>query len=142
LGLFLAGASFCQFVVLPKAIQALLWFNELLDVEPDLRLSEYLGFAILLPLIFGLSFQTPLVMVFLERVGLVSVETFRTKRKIAFFVLAVISAVGPTIDYASMLFQLAALYILYELGILLCAWSSKRQELDIEVPDTEEMVEV
>jgi sec-independent protein translocase protein TatC len=142
LGLFLAGAVFCQFIVLPKAIQALLWFNELINVEPDIRLNEYLGFAILLPLIFGLSFQTPLVMLFLERVGLVSVETFRTKRKIAFFVLAVISAVGPTIDYASMLFQLAALYVLYELGILLCAWSSKRQELDIEVPESEQMVEV
>jgi sec-independent protein translocase protein TatC len=142
LGLFLAGAVFCQFIVLPKAIQALLWFNELINVEPDIRLNEYLSFAILLPLIFGLSFQTPLVMLFLERVGLVSVETFRTKRKIAFFVLAVISAVGPTIDYASMLFQLAALYVLYELGILLCAWSSKRQELGFEVPESEEMVEV
>src|SRR5262249_39142096 len=46
LGLFLAGVLFCQFLVLPKAIEALLWFNDWLDYEPDLRLSEWLGFAL------------------------------------------------------------------------------------------------
>src|SRR5207253_11065008 len=60
LGLFLAGAACCQWVVLPQAISALLWFNEWLNVDPDLRLNEYLGFAILFPVFFGLSFQTPL----------------------------------------------------------------------------------
>src|SRR5262249_39623466 len=65
LGLFLAGVVVCEFMVIPKAIEALLWFNEWLGLEPDLRLNEWLSFALLLPLVFGLSFQTPMVMLFL-----------------------------------------------------------------------------
>src|SRR5262249_37726101 len=70
LGLFLAGVFVCEFLALPKAIEALLWFNEWLGMQPDLRLNEWLGFAIFVPLVFGISFQTPLVMFFLERVGI------------------------------------------------------------------------
>ena len=81
LGLFLAGVLICEFFVIPKAIEALLWFNEWLGFKPDLRLNEWLSFAIFMPLIFGLSFQTPLVMVFLNKLGIVGVETFRGKRK-------------------------------------------------------------
>jgi sec-independent protein translocase protein TatC len=142
LGLFLLGALACQFVVLPKAIQALLWFNEWLDVEPDLRLNEWLGFAIMLPLVFGLSFQTPLVMLFMERIGLFTVETYRKKRRIAFFILAVIACFGPSLDAFSMIFQWIALCLLYQLGIWLCIWSPSRPESDIETPASDELVEV
>jgi sec-independent protein translocase protein TatC len=140
--LFLAGALACQFVVLPKAIQALLWFNEWLDVEPDLRLNEWLGFAIMLPLVFGISFQTPLVMLFMERIGLFTVESYRKKRRMAFFILAVIACFGPTIDAFSMIFQWIALCLLYQLGIWLCIWSPSRTDTDLDVPQSEEMVEV
>ena len=91
--LFLAGVLVCEFLVIPKAVEALLWFNEWLDLEPDFRLNEWLGFAIFMPLVFGLSFQTPLVMLFMERIGVVTVETFRAKRRIAWFVMAVFAAI-------------------------------------------------
>ena len=127
LGLFLAGAACCQWVVLPQAISALLWFNEWLNVDPDLRLNEYLGFAILFPVFFGLSFQTPLVMLFMERIGLMTVESYKKKRAIAFFILAVIAAIGPTMDAFSMIFQWIALCLLYQLGIWLCMWSPRKE---------------
>ena len=60
----------CQFFVLPGAVKALLKFNEMLGFDPDIRLNEWLGLAIILPLVFGLSFQTPLVMIFLNRIGM------------------------------------------------------------------------
>ena len=47
-------------------------------LEPDLRLNEWLGFAIWMPVVFGVSFQTPLVMLFMERIGLFSVEASGT----------------------------------------------------------------
>src|SRR5439155_12176307 len=62
LGLFLVGVLICEFLVMPKAVEALLWFNEWIGLEPDMRLNEWLGFAIWMPVIFGLSFQTPLAM--------------------------------------------------------------------------------
>ncbi|MGE3805960.1 MAG: twin-arginine translocase subunit TatC, partial [Gemmataceae bacterium] len=65
--LFLLGVSICQFIVIPRAIQALLWFNQWVGLEPDLRFNEWLSFAILMPLVFGVAFQMPLVMMFLER---------------------------------------------------------------------------
>jgi len=142
LGLFIAGVLACQFIVLPKAIGALLWFNKFLNLEPDLRLNEWIGFAIWFPILFGLSFQTPLVMLFLERLGLCTVETYRSKRRIAFFVLAIVAAFGPTVDAFSMLFQWIALCLLYQLGIWLCMWSPRKPQFDIDVPDREEMVEV
>jgi sec-independent protein translocase protein TatC len=135
LGLFLAGALACQFVVLPKAVGALLWFNEWLNLDPDLRLNEWLSFAIWMPIVFGISFQTPLVMLFLYRLGIVDIETYNNKRKMAFFLLAIFAAlITPSIDALSMVFLWVPLCLLYQLGIWLCMWSP-RQELEIEEPD-------
>jgi sec-independent protein translocase protein TatC len=81
IALFLAGVVVCQLVVVPQAVEALLWFNEWLRFEPTLRLSEWLGFAIFMPALFGIAFQTPLIMLFLQRLRLVSVDTYRRKRR-------------------------------------------------------------
>src|SRR5207244_12393335 len=83
--LFLAGIFMCEFLVIPKAIQGLLWFNEWLGLEPELRLNEWLSFAIMLPLVFGLSFQTPLVMLFLAKIGVLDGESFCRQRLLAWF---------------------------------------------------------
>jgi sec-independent protein translocase protein TatC len=139
-GLFLAGVFMCQYMVIPKAIHALLWFNEWLDLEPDLRLNEWLTFAILLPLVFGLSFQTPLVMLFLGKVGIVDADSFRRKRRIAWFAMAAFAAFITPIDALSMLLLWIPMCALYELGILMVQYSAPPPE---PVPDTsEELIEV
>ena len=69
LGLFLAGVFLCFFAVLPLTLRFLLEFNVWLGVTPMLRLSDWMGFATILPLVFGLCFQTPLVMLFLSIIG-------------------------------------------------------------------------
>ena len=141
--LFLLGVGVCQFLVIPKAIEALLWFNEWLGFQPELRLNEWLGFAIFMPLVFGLSFQTPIVMLFLEKIGVFRVENYRNKRRIAWFLLAIFAAIiTPSTDAFSMLFLWVPMSLLYELGILLCLWSP-RQEYEEESDATQhEMVEV
>ena len=121
LGLFLAGAVICQFIVIPQAVGALLWFNEWLGLEPDLRISEWLSFAIILPLVFGLAFQTPIVVYFIERLGLVTVEGMRERRKVICFVIALTSAFITPSDPYSMVFLWAPMYLLFELGIYLAA---------------------
>jgi sec-independent protein translocase protein TatC len=122
LGLFLGGVALCQFVVIPKAVSALLWFNEWLGFEPDLRLSEWIGFAVLMPLVFGLAFQTPLVMRCVERLGILSAADYRSKRRLAWFLMAFVAAlITPTIDVLSCLLLWLPLGVLYEAGILLCA---------------------
>ena len=80
LGLFLAGVFLCFFAVLPLTLRFLLEFNIWLGVTPMLRLSEWMGFATILPLVFGLCFQTPLVMLFLSTIGIFTVSDYRAKR--------------------------------------------------------------
>ena len=130
LGLFLTGVFTCQFMVIPKAIGALLWFNEWLDLEPDLRLNEWLSFAILLPLVFGICFQTPLVMLFLSKIGLMDTESFRKKRRIAWFAMAAIAAVITPVDALSMILLWVPMCGLYELGILMVRYGTTPPEME------------
>jgi sec-independent protein translocase protein TatC len=141
--LFLAGAAVCQFLVIPKAIEVLLSFNEWMGLQPDLRLSEWLSFAITMPLIFGISFQTPLVMMFVYKIGLIEVATFRKHRRIAWFLMLIFAAViTPTVDVLSCFFLWVPMGFLYELGILLCVMQPNTPFEDVETPEAEEMVEV
>ena len=99
LGLFLAGRvplllrSSCR-----SRCSFLLEFNVWLGIEPTLRLVDWMSFATILPLVFGVCFQTPLIMLFLERIGIFTVDDFRAKRKIAILIIVVAAAVltpGP-----------------------------------------------
>jgi sec-independent protein translocase protein TatC len=78
----------------------------------------------------------------MERIGLLGVENYRKARRIAWFVMTLFAAIAAPVDILSMLFLMVPMFLLYELGILLCLWAPKRPELDIEVPESEEMVEV
>jgi len=144
LGLFIFGVIICEFFVMPKAVEALLWFNEWLGLEPDMRLNEWLGFAIMMPVVFGISFQTPLVMLFLNRIGIMGVDSYREKRRIIWFFMAVFAAViTPSTDPASMLFLWVPMCMLFELGIWLCLMSPTAPRSEMDEPEEEEsLVEV
>lgn len=120
-GLFIAGVLLCQFVVLPGAVKALLKFNEILGFDPDIRLNEWLSLAIILPLVFGVSFQTPLVMVFLNRIGMFTAQDYLTKWRYACIVIAFFAAlITPTPDVVTMLYLFVPMFGLYMGGILIC----------------------
>jgi sec-independent protein translocase protein TatC len=142
--LFLAGVFVCEIFVIPKAIEALLWFNEWLGFKPDLRLSEWLNFAIFMPLVFGLSFQTPLVMLFLHRLGIMDADSFRNKRRLAWFAMAIFAAVvTPSTDALSMLFLWVPMSLLFELGIILIKMSPREPAAEDDVPsETGDLIEV
>jgi sec-independent protein translocase protein TatC len=142
LGLFLAGVFLCELFVIPRAIEALLWFNEWLGLKPDLRLNEWLSFAILMPLVFGLAFQTPLVMLFLERIGIMTVDSFRRYRRMCWFAMALFAMVfTPSPDAFSMLLMWVPMVLLFELGIILCRVSPRKSAFE-DAPETNELVEV
>lgn len=140
--LFIVGALVCQFLVLPNALQALLWFNQWLNMEPDIRFNEWLGFAILLPVVFGLSFQLPMVMMFLERIGVFTTEVYIQKWRIGVFLIVVFAGIITPVDLISMASLALAMTGLYGLGILLCWMNPGRAEMETEMAESEEMVEV
>lgn len=143
LGLFLAGVALCEFVVIPTAIRYLLSFNEWIGLDPELRLTDWLHFAIVMPLAFGVSFQLPLLMLFLNRLGILDVEVYRSKRRIAYFLIACsYLIIGASPDAVSMMMLTVPLWGLYELGILLCRMSPPTpDELDVDVSKEGEMIE-
>ncbi len=120
LGLFLTGVFLCFFGVLPVTLGFLLQFNVWLGIEPTMRITDWMSFATILPVVFGVCFQTPLVMLFLERVGILTVEDFRSKRKIAILVMVIAAAIlTPGPDVFSQLMLAVPMVALYELGIVM-----------------------
>jgi sec-independent protein translocase protein TatC len=69
---------------------------------------------------FGLSFQLPLVMYFIERMDIISVEGFQEKRRLAILIIATLSMFLTPADPMSMIMMMVPLVILYELGIFFC----------------------
>lgn len=122
LGLFLGGAAFCFFAVIPLVLQFLLSFNEWLGLLPQIRMSGWISFAVTLPLMFGVSFQLPLVMLFLERISIFDVSVYRENRRIAVLVIAILSMLLTPSDPQSMLLMMLPLLFLYEIGIWLCGF--------------------
>lgn len=143
LGLFLGGVLLCQFAVMPVAVSALLGFNDWIGLTPELRLSEWLGFAIMMPLVFGVSFQTPLVILFLDSLGIMDVTAMQNRRGIVWFAMVIFAAViTPSGDPFSLIMLWIPLGLLFEIGILLCKLRKRGNDLEIEVPDRDELVGV
>ena len=141
--LFLSGAAVCQFLVIPNAVRYLLRFTEWMGLEPDLRLTEWLHFAVMFPLVFGLSFQTPLLMFGVYRLGIVEVDVYTKNRRMAFFLLAAVSLLlVPAPDAFSMFAMMVPLWCLYEVGILMCKWSPRPAYEDDESEDDQALVGV
>jgi len=122
LGLFLAGASLAFFMVLEPVLNFLFSFNGSLGIDPDPRISYWLNFVLVLPLGFGIAFQLPLVMLFLQRIGIFDVAAYLAKWRIAILVIAVLSMFLTPADPYSMLLMGIPLTVLYFGGILLCRY--------------------
>lgn len=116
---FVAGAAFAYFIMLPTAIPFLKGF--LSDIiEPNWFVDKYISFVTSLLFWVGLSFETPLLIFFLSKLGIVTPAALSRYRKYAILVIAVISAViTPTPDPFNMVLVMGPLILLYEIGILL-----------------------
>ena len=125
MGLFLAGVGLAFFFVFDFVLDYLLEFNEWLGLDPDPRISEWMGVVLVLPIGFGLGFQLPLVMLFLERIGIFDAETYASQWRIAVIVIFVVSAVLTPADPYSLLFLAIPLCLLYFGGLQICRWMAR-----------------
>ena len=116
---FVAGIAFAYFVMLPMAIPFLKGFLGDI-VQPNWFVDKYISFITSLLFWVGLSFETPLLIFFLAKLGIVTPAALSRNRKYAVLVIAVISAViTPTPDPFNMILVMMPLILLYEIGILL-----------------------
>ena len=125
IALFLVGAATAYLFVFAPVLDFLFGFNQQLGIDPDPKISEWLGFVLLLPLGFGVSFQLPLVMLFLERIGVFTVRDYLEKWRISVLVIVVVSAVLTPADPYSIFFMAVPLVFLYFGGIALARFLPK-----------------
>jgi sec-independent protein translocase protein TatC len=118
--LFVAGAAFAYFVVVPAALQFLLHFNAD-QFQTQLRAKEYYGFLSMTMIACGAVFQVPVGVLALTRLGITDAAGLRAKRRYAWLGCAVVAAALPGVDPVTMLFEMVPLVALYELSILLAA---------------------
>ncbi len=128
LGLFLLGAATAFFFVFEPVLGFLLTYNRWLGFDPEPRISEWLSFVLILPLGFGISFQLPLVMLFLERIGVFDVATYLSKWRVSILVIFAVSMVLTPSDPYSMVLMAVPLSVLYFVGIAMCKFWPRSAE--------------
>ncbi len=122
--LFLGGALFCYFLVLPRALAFFQELNRWLGLETSWTMTSYTDFALQMLVGFGLSFELPLVMVILARLGILQQKVVAQHRRHAVVALIVLAAcVTPTSDPFNLGLMFIPLYGLFELGLAGMGWA-------------------
>lgn len=117
--LFVTGALFFLYIVAPISLRFFLKFGTFIDVTPSWTLQKYISFVTTLMLVFGIGFQTPIAIFFLNRTGLVSIQALRRSRKYVLLLIVIVAAIATPPDVVSQITLAIPLYLLFELGILL-----------------------
>ena len=127
-GLFITGAMFFIFIVAPITLGFLVKFNKaVLSVSSNFTFQNYVSFVTTLMLVFGIAFQTPIAIYFLNRTGLVSLKALAASRKYALLGVFIVAAVATPPDVVSQITLALPLYLLFELGILLSRLANRKE---------------
>lgn len=121
--LFVLGILFGVWIAVPASLNFLQHFGEEF-AQIQYRLGDYISFVTTLLLALGLGFQTPLVIFFIAKLGIVTYPTLVKNIRWAFLVTAILSAVlTPTPDPWNMLVVMGPLFILYLIGVFLARFA-------------------
>jgi sec-independent protein translocase protein TatC len=140
-GLFLFGVAFAYFFVLPRALVFFHEWSLKLGVSNDWRIGEYITFATQFTLLFGLSFELPVVVMVLVKIGLLTYESMSRTRSYAILAIVVAAAIiTPTPDAFTLCLMAAPMIVLYEACIWL-AWFDARKQRRMEEAEERERME-
>ena len=127
--LFATGLSFAYFVVIPMALEFFYNFSIERGWGYDLRAGYYYSFAVQMTLVFGLSFELPVVVMALVKLEILSHRVMRNTRSTAIVIMVIASAViTPTTDVFTLSLLAGPLIILYEICIWMAWWLEKKRE--------------
>lgn len=115
--LFIVGVLFCIFFILPLIINFGISFATS-DIKAVFGISNIVGLALMLSVIFGLMFQFPLITYSLIRSGIVSYEGVKSKRPYIFVGILIIAGILTPPDIISQLMLTVPTYLLFEAGLL------------------------
>ena len=134
---FAAGAAFSYFALLPPALNFLLWFGT--DIAtPMIRIGDYMNKVITLIFWMGVAFETPLVIFFLSKIGLVTPRSLARQRRFAVVVAFIVGALATTtIDPLNQSLVALTIMLLYEVGILLAKLARRGSKSSVDIATSE-----
>ena len=130
--LFLLGMAFCYYFVFGQVFHFIASFAPK-SITPAPDIEAYLSFVLTMFMAFGLSFEVPVALVVMVKLGVVKVEKLREWRSYFIVGAFVVAAVVTPPDVISQLALALPMCLLYELGIFAASWVSKgttRAEVD------------
>ena len=123
--LFLLGVAFCYYFVFGRMFVFILdWAPKSISVAPDIE--NYLNFVITMFIAFGVTFEIPIVVIILVRMGLVSLEKLRQARPYVIVGAFVVAAVVTPPDVLSQLLLAIPMCLLYEVGIIVARFVPRK----------------
>lgn len=123
---FIAGAAFAYYLVLPTGFKFFLYFGQPMDV-PLITVKEYFTVLFRLLLLFGASFELPVILVLMAKLGLVSYATLSAHRRTAIIAITLVSGLFAPPDIMSMLLMMAPLYVFFEGAVQVIRWMEKKK---------------
>jgi sec-independent protein translocase protein TatC len=116
--LFVGGVAFCYFLVFGRVFKFISDFApKSISVQPDIE--SYLDFITSMSLAFGITFEVPIVVIVLVRMGIVTVEQLKAVRSYVIVGAFVVAAIVTPPDVVSQFSLAIPMWLLYELGLLL-----------------------
>tara|TARA_B100001750_G_scaffold140415_1_gene111864 strand:- start:105 stop:875 length:771 start_codon:yes stop_codon:yes gene_type:complete len=133
--LFLVGGMLVYYLIMPLAIKFFLTFETSaqitnLPIQLEAKVNEYLSLIMRLIFAFGISFQLPVFLSLLARVGFVDSEYLKKRRKYVIVIIFAVAAILTPPDPITQIGLGIPLLILYELSILSVKWIEKKKVKD------------
>lgn len=136
--LFLVGMAFCYFIVF-KTVFAFISSFAPQSITPAPDIEAYLNFVMSMFLAFGITFEVPVVVVLLVRMGMVSVKKLREIRGYVVVVAFVIAAIVTPPDVISQFMLAVPLWVLYEVGLIVASRVTPRAADPDDADDTDDI---
>jgi sec-independent protein translocase protein TatC len=126
IGCFLTGVAFCYYFMIPMSLKYLLSMG--LEVAaPIITITDYMSLITVMILGFGLIFETPVILVLLAMLDIVTAEALAAQRRITFVIILIIAAIITPPDPISMLGMAIPCYLMYEISIVIIRIIKKKR---------------
>jgi sec-independent protein translocase protein TatC len=140
--MFAVGATFLYFVLLPMALHFFVSYQQYANIELLPKIGEYIDLVMKLVFAFGLCFELPVILTLLAKVGIVSSQGLREKRRYAIIIVVVVAAIFTPPDAISMISLAIPMIALYEISIWLAKSVEKKRAEDEAAAAAESSTEV
>jgi sec-independent protein translocase protein TatC len=134
--LFAVGCAYSYFLMLPLVFKYLLESALAAGVANSWRVSDFINFAMMTTLVFGLVFELPLVMTALSRARIVPVAVFKKYRRHMWVIILIVAALVTSPDVLTQIMVGIPLIIFYEISLIILRFTAPKDMQEVKVAQT------